>query len=132
MSIELELIPVQPTVIPVEVANFIKGDKGDPGAEGEPGPAGVQYNLETWANAQTFRLVSATRDANSAIVSASIIWPDGIAGVFTTDIASTEFPGAIDAWHATYVGSPTKLITQTAVTRDANGAVTAQPAITIS
>jgi hypothetical protein len=123
MSTELDLIPAQPAVIPVEVSAFIKGDTGSPG---------VQYNLQTWANSQTFQLVSAMRDANSAIVTADITWPDGVAGVFTTDIASTEFPGAIDAWHATYAGTPAKLITQTAVTRDENGAVTAQPAITIS
>lgn len=96
------------------------------------GPPGVQYNLETWANSQTFQLVSATRDANSAIVTASIVWPDGILGIFTTDTASIDFPGAIDAWHATYAGSPAKLITQPLVTRDVNGAVTAQPAIIIS
>lgn len=120
MSIELELIPGQPVVVPVEVAQFIRGTDG------------VQYNLETWANAQTFQLVSATRDANSAIITASIVWPDGIAGVFTTDLASVDFPGAIDAWHATYAGTPAKLITQLAVTRDANGAVIAQPAIIIS
>lgn len=95
------------------------------------GPPGIQYNLQTWANAQTFQLVSATRDANSAIISATIVWPDGVSGVFTTDVASSEFPGAIDAWHATYAGAPAKLITQTTVTRDANGAVIAQPAITI-
>lgn len=115
--------PINP--IPIEVAEFIKGDKGD------PGPPGIQYNLQTWAYVQAFQLVSATRDANSAIVTANIVWPDGIVGVFTTDIASVAFPGAIDAWHATYVGSPAKLITQPAVTRDASGAVIAQPAITI-
>lgn len=107
------------TNITVEVAGFIKGESG------------VQYNLETWASAQTFQLVSATRDANSAIISATIVWPDGTTGVFTTDVASVDFPGAVDAWHATYAGTPAKLITQPAVTRDANGAVTAQPAITI-
>lgn len=117
--------PDIPNVISAEMAGFIKGEPGD------QGPAGVQYNLETWASAQTFQLVSATRDANSAIVSATIVWPDGISGVFTTDIFSVDFPGAIDAWHATYAGNPAKLITQTVVTRDANGAVTAQPAITI-
>lgn len=89
-------------------------------------------NLLAWALAQSFQLVSATRDANGAITTASIVWPDGAVGVFTTDTASTAFPGAIDAWHATYVGTPTKTVTQPAVTRDANGAVTAQPAITIS
>lgn len=108
-----------PSPIPVEVAAYIKGTPGD------------RYNLSTWANAQTFQLVSATRDANSAIISANIVWPDGTPGVFTTDVASSAFPGAVDAWHATYGGTPAKLITQPAVTRDANGAVTAQPAITI-
>lgn len=111
--------PAIPKVISAEMAGFIKGAPG------------VQYNLETWANAQTFQLVSATRDANGAIETANIVWPDGVTGVFTTDVASIEFPGAIDAWHATYAGIPAKLITQTAVTRDANGAVIAQPAITI-
>lgn len=88
--------------------------------------------LLDWAYTQSFRLVSATRDSNGAITTASIVWPDGATGTFTTDTASTAFPGAIDAWHATHVvGAVTKTITQTAVTRDADGAVTAQPAITI-
>lgn len=92
-----------------------------------------QSALLQWAYAQTFRLVSATRDTNEAIVTASIIWPDGSTGTFTTDVASTSFPGAIDAWHATYVNNGvTKTVTQPAVTRDTNGAVTAQPAITIA
>lgn len=87
--------------------------------------------LSGWAYVQSFQVVSATRDVNGAIVTASIVWPDGVTGVFTTDVASVAFPGAVDAWHATYVGSPSRLITQPTVTRDANGAVTVQPAITI-
>lgn len=96
-----------------------------------PIPAG-SAGLMAWAYAQSFQLVSATRDANGAITTASIVWPDGTTGVFTTDTASTAFPGAIDAWHATYLSTPTKTATQPAVTRDSNGAVTAQPTITIS
>lgn len=88
--------------------------------------------LLAWAYVQAFQLVSATRDANGAITTATIKWPDGTDGVFTTDVASTAFPGTIDAWHATYAGATTKTVTQPTVTRDANGAVTAQPAITIS
>jgi hypothetical protein len=87
--------------------------------------------ITAWALVQAFQVVTATRDVNGAIVTASIVWPDGTAGVFTTDVASTAFPGAIDAWHATYASSPAKLITQPTVTRDASGAVIAQPAITI-
>jgi hypothetical protein len=93
----------------------------------------AQSALLQWAYGNTFQLVSSTRDSNGAIVTADIVWPDGSTGTFTTDVASTDFPGAIDAWHATYVNNGvTKTITQPAVTRDANGAVTAQPAITIT
>lgn len=92
-----------------------------------------QSALLQWAYGNIFQLVSATRDANEAIVTASIVWPDDATGAFTTDVASTAFPGAIDAWHATHVLlGITKTVTQPAVTRDTNGAVTAQPAITIA
>lgn len=93
----------------------------------------LPQNILQWAYSSAFQLVSATRDPNEAIETASIVWPDGATGKFTTDVASTAFPGAIDAWHATYInGSVTHTITQPTVTRDANGAVTAQPAITIT
>lgn len=89
--------------------------------------------LTQWALAQSYRVVSASRDANEAITTASIVWPDGSTGTFTTDTASTLFPGAIDAYHVTYVPSvgASKTVTQAAVTRDLAGAVTAQPALTI-
>lgn len=85
-----------------------------------------------WAYAQNFQLVSGTRDSNGALTSATITWPDGVDGVFTADTLSSAFPGAIDAWHATWLGATTETYTQPAVTRDANGAVIVQPAITIS
>lgn len=86
-------------------------------------------NVLAWAYANSFQLVSSVRDDNGAIVNASIVWPDGVAGEFITDIASTDFPGAIDAWHASYYN---KTITQPRVIRDVNGAVTSQPAITVT
>lgn len=89
-------------------------------------------SLLSWAYGSLFQVNTATRDSNSAIITANITWPDGVSGVFTTDVASTAFPGAIDAWHATYAGTPTKTITQTTVTRDSAGAVVIQPAIVIS
>lgn len=89
-------------------------------------------DILSWAYGSLFRLVSSTRDVNDAIVTANIVWPDGITGVFTTDVASVEFPGAIDAWHATYTSVPAKIITQPVVTRDVSGAVTAQPEIVIT
>ena len=53
--------------------------------------------------AQAFRLGSATRNVDGGITTASIIWPDGAAGSFTTDSASTNFPSAVDAFDVTYV-----------------------------
>lgn len=128
------LMPDGVTVIPLpddavgraEVAEMIA-------AEIEAVTASLAVLLLTWAYAKTFQVVSSTRDSNNVIVTASIVWPNGATGIFTTDIASEEFPGAIDAWHATYViGPTTKTVSQPAVTRDSNGFVTMQPAIIIS
>lgn len=70
-------------------------------------------------------------DSNGAATSASVVWPDGVAGVYS-GIASGTFLGAIDAYTVTRVGSPTKTFTQPAVTRNASGYVTNRPAITIT
>lgn len=97
--------------------------------------ATLNAGLIGWTLAQAFRVSSASRDSNGAITTASVVWPDGSTGTFTTDTASTAFPGAIDAYHVTYVNaglSISKTVTQTAVTRDGNGAVTAQPALTVA
>lgn len=73
-----------------------------------------------------------TRDANGAAISAPVVWPDGTPGTYTADTVSTAFPGAVDAYHITY-GSPVmKTFTQPAITRDASGAATNVPAITVS
>ena len=74
-----------------------------------------------------------TRDSNEAATTASVVWPDGTAGVYTATSVSTAFPGAVDAYTITY-GSPTVLrtYTQPAVTRDAAGAAITVPAIVVS
>lgn len=70
-----------------------------------------------------------TRDVNGAPTSAAVAWPDGTTGVYT-GTASVTFPGSIDAYTITY--GTTRTYTQPAVTRDAAGNITAQPAIVIS
>lgn len=88
--------------------------------------------LAGWAATQSFIAMSnIVRDANGVLLSANVVWPDGTAGVWTTDSVNATTP-AVDAWHCTYLGAVTKTATQPAVTRDADGVVTAQPAITIS
>lgn len=93
-------------------------------------PTNWEFALITWAITNAFVLLNVTRDSNSAIIRASIQWPDGTLGDLTTDQAST-FPGCVDAWNATYLGVDQYRITQTAVTRDKNGAILTQPPISI-
>lgn len=73
-----------------------------------------------------------TRDGNGAATSAPVLWPDGTVGTYTADTVSSAFPGAVDAYHVTYGSPASKTYTQPAVTRDATGAVTNRPALTVA
>lgn len=91
----------------------------------------IASSLKDWAYSESFALISATRNADNVITSANIKWPDGTSGVFTATTINTTF-NTIDAWSATYLGATTKTVIQAAVTRNKDGAVTAQPEITIT
>lgn len=65
---------------------------------------------------------------NGAVTSAAIVWSDGVTGVYT-GTPSAAFPGSIDFYTLTH---GTQTYTQPTVTRDANGNITNQPAITVS
>jgi hypothetical protein len=85
------------------------------------------------ANINNVTYTSVTRDSNGAATSATVVWPDSTGGTYTATTVSTAFPGAVDAYTLTYAGATTKTVTQAAVTRDSStGAVTAQPALTVS
>ena len=93
----------------------------------------LSHALMGWAMTQAFQLVSSTRNIDDAITTATVKWPDGATGVFTSTELSTEFPGAIDAYTVTYEkGDISYTLTQPTVTRNASGAVTAQPDIIIT
>jgi hypothetical protein len=74
---------------------------------------------------------SVTSDGNGAPTSASVVWPDGVTGVYS-GTASGTFPGAVDSYTLTRSGAPTITYTQPAVTRDASGYITNRPAITVA
>lgn len=84
------------------------------------------------ANPDQLIVGAITRDANGAATSAGVVWPDGDTGTYTATNVSEEFPGAVDAYTITKLASPTITFTQPAVTRDASGAVTTRPAITVA
>lgn len=73
-----------------------------------------------------------TRDANGAATSAAVVWPDGTPGTYSATSVSTAFPGAVDAYTVTYGSPAARTVTQPAVTRDASGAVTNRPAMTVA
>lgn len=70
-------------------------------------------------------------DPFGAPVSASVLWPDGVTGVYS-GTPSPTFRGAVDAYTITRTGSPVKTFTQPAASRDAKGNVTYRPPLTIS
>lgn len=73
-----------------------------------------------------------THDANGAVTSAAVVWPDGTPGTFTALVLSSTFPGAIDSYQVTYGSPVTKTYTQPTMTRNASGAVSSVPAIVVS
>lgn len=110
--------------------NSVVSSGDDDGGGGIPVDS-WKYALMTWALTNAFVMVNARRDANSALISADVQWPDGTNGTLIVDKVS-DFPGVIDAYRVTYASTPMLTVTQTAVTRDANGAVISQPIPTIA
>jgi hypothetical protein len=82
------------------------------------------------ANGEGFEAVAATYDGDGVVTTATVKWPDGSAGVFTTTVKNTDFL-VPDAFTITHVDSG-KTVTQATVTRDADGNVTVKPAMTVT
>lgn len=74
---------------------------------------------------------SVVRDSYGAATSAQVVWPDGVAGTYS-GTASVTWPGAINSYTITRVGTPTLTFTQPMVTRNSDGAITTRPAITVT
>jgi hypothetical protein len=84
--------------------------------------------LKGWINSLSY--TSATRDVDGVITTATVAWPDGSAGTYTVTTKNAIWL-RVDAYTVTHTSSG-KTVTQAAVTRDANGNITAQPALTIA
>ena len=116
-EVDLSLIPsgpaALPTSAPIAAVTSINGQTGA---------------VDTYAQlardpSQLF--VGAVTYTDGAPTSAAIVWPDGVVGVYT-GTPSVTFPGSIDSYTLTH---GTTTYTQPAVTRDASGNITNQPAI---
>jgi hypothetical protein len=69
------------------------------------------------------------RSRSGAVISAAVIWPDGIRGVFVADEID-ERTGAVNAYHVTY--GATRRYVQPRVTRDSAGSVVHRPGIQVT
>lgn len=93
----------------------------------------IDYALRQLAREPDLLFVgTVTRDGNNCATSANVVWPDGATGVYSATTVSGSFPGAVDAYTITKVGSPTVTYTQPAVTRNGSGYITNRPAIVVS
>lgn len=85
--------------------------------------------LIQWAEAEAYEPTSITRDSDGVVEEATVKWPDGSAGTFTTTEKNEDFL-AVDAYEITHEGAGRKVV-QAEVTRDADGNVTEKPELTV-
>ena len=88
--------------------------------------------LKQWTESGAYEATAISFDADGVVTTATVKWPDGSAGVFTTVTKNADFL-AVDAYTISHTDSG-KTVTQSAVTtRDATtGDVTAKPALTVA
>ena len=88
------------------------------------GAAAADQTLKDWTTAEAFELTAITRDANDVATTATVKWPDGSGGTFTSTTINASF-NTIDAYTVSHTLSG-KTVTQAAVTRNANGFLVTQ------
>jgi len=86
--------------------------------------------LKEWVSGEDYELTAITYDADGVVTTATVKWPDGSAGTFTTTTKNSTWL-AVDAYTISHTASG-KTVTQAAVTRDGSGLVTVKPALTVA
>ena len=100
--------------------------------DGYDGGAGVSdARLIEWTEAGAYELTAVNVDADEVITTATVKWPDGSAGTFTTTTKNGTWL-AVDAFTISHTDSGPKTVTQAAVTRNAQGTVITKPALTVA
>lgn len=90
----------------------------------------IVSQVEVWATSEAYQLLTINRDSDGVVTSATVEWPDGSSGIFTTSTKNTTWL-AIDAYTISHTAS-SRMVTQTAVTRDASGNITIKPLLTVA
>jgi hypothetical protein len=96
------------------------------------GAGATVAQLKAWTESAASEMWTISYNATyeRVVASASVIWPDGSNGTFTTTAVNTTWE-AVDAYTITHVLS-NKTVTQAAVTRNATGSVEIKPPLTVA
>ncbi len=94
------------------------------------GSAVEAETLKQWTEGECYELTAITYDSDGVPTTATVKWPDGSAGTWTTVTKNSTWL-AVDAFTVSHTAS-SKTVTQAAITRDANGQVTVKPALTVA
>jgi hypothetical protein len=86
--------------------------------------------LTAWAESGSYEVTTATYDADNVITTATVKWPDGSTGTFTTTSKGLEWL-SVDAYTVTHMTS-SQTVTQTTITRDSNGNIIVKPELTVT
>ncbi|RWR12556.1 hypothetical protein D8Y23_16620, partial [Microbacterium enclense] len=84
--------------------------------------------MTVWAKLPDLLITgSIKRNADQAVTSAAVVWPDGTPGTFAATTLSTAFPGGVDGYTITYGSPVVKTFTQPVITRNSDGAAVIPP-----
>jgi hypothetical protein len=86
-------------------------------------------SLTEWAQGKDYEPLIITRDSEGRVTTMTVKWPDESDGVYTATSYNVTHE-VYDGYNITHTDS-SKIITQTAVTRNSEGAITNKPALTI-
>ena len=86
--------------------------------------------LASWVEGGAYEPTAITYDSDGVVTTATVKWPDASAGTFTTTTKDATHI-AINAYTISHTDSG-KTVTQAAVTRNSDGAVTTKPALTVA
>lgn len=96
----------------------------------ESGGISEEETLVEWTQGKDYEPLSITRDGEGRVTSMTVQWPDGSSGTYTaTDYNATH--EVYDGFTITHVDSGST-ITQSAVTRNADGAIIVKPALIVT
>lgn len=90
----------------------------------------TEQMLREWTESEAYEATSIARDSDGVVTTATVKWPDGSGGTFTTTAKNATWT-AIDSYTISHTDSG-QTVTQSTVTRNSDGEITTKPALTVA